>query len=176
MIKQLYIKIVDFEKLTNIATDIINSNNKNIKIKNYISNSIQIAIAMISKILTRGSGNNIDITDLDINKNNSSYQKAMDYFFHTDMIGIFYKYMNIANDRICNDSYNKMRTIKLNTFETKVLHYDMDDELKTRLMYEGYSKTIKYFINLLHIMEMTKKSRTKDEYLESYELRFKKMI
>ena len=71
--------------------------------------------------------------------------KAIDYFFHMDITGILYKYMSIANDRICNDSFNRMRTIKLNTFETNTLHFEMTEELKSRLIYEGFSKTIKHF-------------------------------
>lgn len=138
--------------------------------------SIQVALAMINKILTRGSGNGVDLTDIDFNKNKSSYQKALDFFFHTDMTGILYKYMCIANDKICNDSFNRMRTIKINPFEASALHFDMSDDLKFRLVYEGYSKTIKYFTNLLHIMEITNRSRPADEYLESYELRYKGMI
>ena len=52
----------------------------------------------------------------------------------------------------------------------------MNDELKCRLIYEGYSKTIKYFTNLLHLIEITERPRSSDEFLESIELRYKKMI
>lgn len=175
LMKHLYKKITEFEMLTNEAVEAINKSKK-IHIKNYINSSIQIALAMISKVLTRGSGNNIDLEDIDINKKKSTYMKAIDYFFHTDMTGIFYKYICIANDRICNDPLNRMRTIKLNTFETGTFQFNMDDELKYRLIYEGYSKTVKYFISLLHIMEITGRSRSADEYIESIELKYKKYI
>lgn len=178
IMKTLYKKLESFEKMTNKAVEDINKpqKKKELHVKNYINSSIQVATTMISKILTRGSGNNVDLTDIDLNKDRSSYQKALDFFFHTDMTGILYKYMCIANDRICNDSFNRMRTIKINTFEAATLHFDMDDDLKFRLIYEGYSKTIKYFTNLLHIMEITERPRPEDEYLESFELRYKKLI
>lgn len=177
IMKNLYKKIEEFEKLTIGGVELIAKSKKDPGIKNYINNSIQIAISMISKILTRGSGNNIDLSDTDLlNKNSSSYQRLVDYFFHTDMPGIMFKYICIANDRICSDSYNKIRTIKLNTFETATLQFDMNDELKCRLIYEGYSKTIKYFTNLLHLIEITERPRSSDEFLESIELRYKKMI
>ena len=166
-----------FENLTNTAVETINKKKKKEDhIKNQINNSIQIATSMISKILTKGTGNNIDTSDIDINieQNKSTYSKALDYVCQTDMTGILYKYMCIANDRICNDFFNRMRTIKINTFETATLHYGMDNELQARLIYEGYSKTIKYFTSLLHIMEMTRRTRPKDEYLESYELKYKR--
>ncbi len=174
--KNMYIKIIEFEKLTNEAVIFINK--KTIPpVKNWISNSVQIALTMISKILTRGSGN-VNIDDINLNKKDdkSAYQKAWDYFFHTDMTGILFKYMCIANDRICNDSFNKMRTITLNTYETSTLHFNMDNELMARLIYEGYSKTIKYYTNLLHIMELTDRQRSKEEFIESFELKYKKMI
>ena len=178
IMKTMYKKVESFEIMTNNAVDSVNNhqNKKELYIKNYINSNIQVATAMINKILTRGSGNNVDLTDIDLNKDRSSYQKALDYFFHTDMTGILYKYMCIANDRICNDSFNRMRTIKINTFEATTLHFNMDDDLKFRLIYEGYSKTIKYFTNILHIMEITERPRPNEEYLESFELRYKKLI
>ena len=152
------------------------STHKNENIKNHINSSIQLVSTTISKIFTRSSNNEIDIENQYIHKP-SSYRKAIDYFFNTDMTGIISKYMCIANDRICNDSINKTRTIKLNTFETQTLHFNMDDELISRLIYEGYSKTIKYFTNILHIMEITGKRRpVNEEYIDSYELRFKKLF
>lgn len=178
IMKNMFKKLELFKKITDLAVEEINKQNKKKEthIKNYIDSSIQVAITMISKILTRGSGNNVDLNDIDLTKDKSSYQKALDFFFHTDMTGIFYKYMCIANDRICNDAFNRMRTIKINTFEASTLHFDMDDDLKFRLIYEGYSKTIKYFTNLLHIMEITERPRPSDEFLESFELRYKKII
>lgn len=183
----MYKKLIAFEKLTDTAVGVINKNvNKNVNktdisvtiVKNYIKNSIQIGTSMISKILTKGTGSNIDTSDdIETDQKKSSYTKAaVDYFFQTDMTGILYKYMCIANDRICNDLFNRMRTIKINTFETSTLHFDMDDELKARLIYEGYSKTIKYLTSLLHIMELTERPRSVDEYLESYEMRYKHSV
>jgi hypothetical protein len=176
IMKTMYKKLALFEALTSCATEFINKSlvKGSALIKNHINNSVQIALTMIIKVLTRGSGNNIDLTDIDVMKKKSSYQNALDYFFHTDMTGILYKYMCIANDRICNDSFNLMRTIKINTFETSVLHFGMDDDLKFRLIYEGYSKTIKYFTSLLHVMEITERSRSPDEFVESFEIRYKK--
>jgi predicted patatin/cPLA2 family phospholipase len=177
LMKRLYKKFKRFEELTVAAVIVVNkTKKKEDHIKNYIDNSIQIATTMISKVLTRGSGNNIDMDDLGMDKEKSSYSKALDYFFHTDMTGMMYKYLCIANDRICNDSLNNMRTIRLNTFETSTLHFDMNDELKARLIYEGYSKTVKYFTSLLHIMEITERPRPNAEYLESFELRYKRLI
>ena len=95
--------------------------------------------------MTRGSNNKVDLSDIDLTKERSTYQKAVDFFFHTDMTGIISKYISIANDRICYDSFNRMRTIKINTFESSTLHFNMSEDLKFRLIYEGYSKTIKYF-------------------------------
>jgi predicted patatin/cPLA2 family phospholipase len=176
IMKNLYKKLLEFDTITNNATIFVNKKRKEKFIKNYMTCSVQIAITMISKILTRGSGNNIDMTNFEIKKEQSSYQKVLDYFFHTDMTGILYKYMSIANDRICNDSFNDMRTIKLNSFETSTLHFNMDDDLKARLMGEGYFKTIRYFTSLLHTMEVTGKLRSSDEYIESIEIVYKKML
>jgi hypothetical protein len=133
---------------------------------------------MLSKsILSKSSEyTNIDNPSESLIEEKSSYQKAIDFFFHTDLTGILYKYVCIASDRICNDSFNRMRTIKINTFESHLLDFNMDDDMKARLIYEGYSKTIKYFTNLLHIMELTGRNRSDDEYLESYEIRYKKHI
>ncbi|VBB18921.1 hypothetical protein YASMINEVIRUS_1453 [Yasminevirus sp. GU-2018] len=179
IMKALYKKMTTFETTTDLAVTTVNKQREKAKqqpIKNYIKNSIQIATTMIVKILTRGSGSNIDTSDLELNKEQSSYTKAVNYLFHTDMLGILYKYICIANDRICNDSFNRMRTIKLNTFETATLHFDMDEELKGRLIYEGFSKTIKHFTSLLHIMEITERQRPSDEYLDSVEQRYKYII
>lgn len=166
----LYNKITKFEEIT-----IIESEKQ--KTENYVMNGINIAKEMISKIVTKGTGNNI-ISDIekDNAKNKRSYEKIMDYFFHTDMTGILYKYMCIANDKICNDTFNRMRTIKLNTYEIGTLQFDMNNKLKGRLIYEGYTKTIKYFANILNIMELTEKDRTNNEFIESIELRYKKMF
>lgn len=173
VMENLHKKISLFETLTETATKEINKKrSKDNQIKNYIKNSVHIALVMINKVLTRGSSNDLNTAD----ENKSSYMKLLDHFFHTDMTGILYKYMCIANDRICNDSFNRMRTIKLNTFETKTLHFGMDDELKARLIYEGYSKTIKHFTSLLHIMEITDRKRSEEEYLESFELRYKNSL
>jgi NTE family protein len=176
IMKNLYKKLVEFEKLTNSSVIEINKTKKENKITNYINSHIQISLTMINKILTRSDNSNIDLTDIDLDRNKSSYRKVIDYFCHTDMTGILYKYMCIANDKICNDNFNNMRTIKLNTFETSTLHFGMDDEIKSRLIYEGYSKTIKYFVNILRIMELTGRTRTNEEYIETYEIKFKKLL
>lgn len=137
--------------------------------------SIDIAIATTTKILSRASSNDINISNINIQNNKSSYQKAIDYFFHTDMTGILYNYMCMANDRVCNDEFNRMRTIRLNTFETSILHFNMSDELRCRLIYEGYSKTIKYFTSILSAMELTGLERD-EEYIESLDIKYKKLI
>jgi hypothetical protein len=168
-------KINDIDKLINTAVKYL-SKHKKTDIINKNTSSIQLVLTTISKIFTRSSNNEVDI-DNKHNTRKSTYRKAIDYFFNTDMTGIIYKYTCIANDRICNDSINRMRTIKLNTFETQTLHFNMDDELISRLIYEGYSKTIKYFTNILHIMEITGRTRPiNNEYLDSYELRYKKLF
>jgi Patatin-like phospholipase len=181
LLKDLSAKLNRFNELTNAATELL----KNVKtsktaatsdsFKNFIQPSIDIGLTMISKIVTRGTGNDYDIKDIQSSQNSASYQKVVDYFFHTDMTGILYKYMCIANDRICNDTFNQMRTIKLNTFETNVLHFDMGRDLKCRLIYEGYSKTIKFFANQLRIMEMTKRRRAMDDLVPSYEVKYKRL-
>lgn len=166
----MYKKLIEFDELTEIESE-------KLKQKNYVKIGVDIAKCMISKILTKGSGNNIDIDlEADKVKNKKSYEKILDYFFHTDMTGLLYKYMCIANDKICNDSFNRMRTIKLNTFEIGTLQFDMSNKLKSRLIYEGYSKTIKHFANILNIMELTGKERTNEEFIESIELRYRKML
>lgn len=147
---------------------------------NNIKERIEIGLSMISKITGDSSNKSKSLSLLDLNNIQSSYsyKKVIDYFFHTDMAGIFYKYMCIANDRICTDMFNRMRTIKVNTFETGVLHFNMGLDLKARLIYEGYSKTVKFFANQLRIMELTKMSRpTADrnfDYVPSYEVQYKK--
>lgn len=175
IMNNLNTKIMEINRLINCSI-VYMSKQKKEDIKNNNNSSIQLLLTTISKIFTRSSNNEVDI-DNKHNIHKSTYRKAIDYFFNTDMTGIIYKYTCIANDRICNDSINKMRTIKLNTFETQTLHFNMDDELISRLIYEGYSKTIKYFTNILRIMEITGKTRPiTDEYLDSYELRFKKLF
>jgi len=178
IIKDLSQKMIKFETMTNDAVTLINKSKKKdeIHIKNYINNIIQISKSMISKILTRGSGNNPDLQDADLEKEKSSYQKALGYFFQTDMTGILYKFLCMTNDRICNDPFNIIRTINLNTFETSTLHFSMDNELKARLIYEGLSKTIKYFSHILQLMEITGINRPNDNYIESIELRYYKYI
>ena len=178
IIKEIHKKIIIFETITNNAIIFLNKQREKIKlppIKNHINNTIQIALSMIEKVLTRrkwGGNNNTNTSDVEFDKEQSSYTKTFNYFFQTDMLGILRKYMCIANDRICSDSFNQMRTIKLNTFETSTLHFDMDDGLKARLIYEGYSKTIKHFACLLHIYEITGRQRSADEYLDSIERRY----
>jgi len=176
-VQQLNQMMSKLNEITDKAVEQINIANQKTgkpKISNYIKQSINIGLMMISKILTRGS--DFDLSEKPMDQNKSTYQKAVDYFFHTDMSGILYKYLCIANDRICNDTQNNMRTIKLNSFETSTLHYNMEDSLTGRLIYEGYVKTIRYFTSLLHIMEITGKSRSNVEHLDSYEIRFKRKI
>jgi len=200
-LKSLYKKMTDFQTLTDGTVNLMNKNSgsNSTQIKNWISGSIQIGLITISKILTQGSGN-IDFCEDSVQgtvigsgtdigsgsgtdstlqsqqgKEKSSYQKAYEYFFHTDMTGILFKYMCMVNDRVCNDSFNRMRTIRLNTFQASTLNFNMDQELKARLILEGYSKTLRYFANLLNIMEKTKRTRADAEFLESFEIRYKKM-
>lgn len=136
-------------------------------INNTLSTTIQLAYNLINKILK-----NNDIT---YTNNKSYYTKPIDYFYNTDMFGILGKCMTIINNKVNNDFFNEQRTIKLNAYETKILHFNMDDNLKFRLIYEGYSKTIKYFSNLLHIMEITGNTNI-NEYIESFELRYKNIL
>jgi hypothetical protein len=135
---------------------------------------IDIGKTLCQKILLRSSSNDLDTTKIN-QDNKSSYQKAIDYFFHADITGILYNYMCISNNKICGDSFNKMRTINLNTFETSVLHFGMKDNLKCRLIFEGYSKTIKYFSSILKSMEITERYK-REEFLETLETRYIKSI
>jgi hypothetical protein len=179
IINTIYHKILNFEKMINNSIIEINTKqaNKDLHIKNYLKHNIDVGIMLSKSILSKSSEyTNIDNPSESLIEEKSSYQKAIDFFFHTDLTGILYKYVCIASDRICNDSFNRMRTIKINTFESHLLDFNMDDDMKARLIYEGYSKTIKYFTNLLHIMELTGRNRSDDEYLESYEIRYKKHI
>lgn len=166
VIKKLYNSILLFEKLTNGAVEQINKKNV-IKIKNNIAHTIQIAHATFFKILKT--------TMEEIKNSTSYYTKPIDYFYNTDMNGILSKCALLINNKL-NNPFNELRTIKLNPFETKMLHFDMDDNLKIRLLYEGYSKTIKYFAGLLHIMEITNKNKQNSEYSESFEQRYKNNI
>lgn len=190
LMKTLYKKITDFDKDLKIAYDELNKalikKKADIKKKsdiliNNLDSSIQILMTIISKIVTGGTGYNIDTSDnhesdTDVITNTSTYSRALDYIFNTEIAGIVYKYLCIVNDRICNDTFNQMRTIQLNTFEANTLHFNMDDELKTRLIYEGYTKTIQYFTSILRVMEMTNKTRSNDEFIESNDLKFKKIM
>ncbi|AYV77568.1 MAG: patatin [Dasosvirus sp.] len=175
IIKTLYEKLKEFQNICDKAYNELNLNNLKIT-KNYIQQSIGIAMTMVYEILTRGSNNDINPAEIETNSNKYWYLKILDYIYHTDISAILCKYTYKANDRICNDTFNKMRTIKLNTFETSILHFNMDDNLKCRLIFEGYYKTVKYFVSLLNIMERTGKCRSTDEYIDSYEQRYKKVI
>lgn len=133
---------------------------------NTLYTTIQLAYNLINKILK-----NNDV----IYTNNKTYTKPIDFFYNTDMFGILGKCMTIINNKINNDFFNEHRTIKLNPFETKILHFNMDENLKFRLIYEGYSKTLKYFSNILHLMEITQLTMT-NEYIASFEMRYKNML
>jgi hypothetical protein len=137
-----------------------------------INGTIKLALSTTTRILIKSEAN-IDFKNNDIEK--TSYQKALDYIFNTNMKDIFYNYMCIANDKIYNDEFNGMRTVKLNTFETGVLHFNMTKELKSRLIYEGYSKTIKYFTSILHTMNITNMKRD-EEYIGTLNTKFKEMF
>lgn len=176
-LKNLHKNLTEFNTLTDNAVALINKNVKTDQIiKNWISNNIQIASTTIKKILKQGSVTNIDSPDIETTpiKEKSSYQKIYDYFFNINMLEISFKYMCIVNN-VCNDSFNRMRTIRLNTYEASTLNFKMDQELKGRLIFEGFSKTIKYFTNLLNIMEKTKRIRADSEFLESLGIRYMKM-
>jgi predicted acylesterase/phospholipase RssA len=163
-------KIIKLEKISNNAIIEINKKNKIIQIKNYIQNIIEITKTMLQKI-------SIKITKkYNIEKTKTYYERIIEKIYNSNVTDIFVKYICIANDKICLDSINNMRTIKLNTFETNTLHFSIDEELLGRLIYEGYSKTMKYYVNILKIMEITEMNRITDEYLESYELKYKKII
>ncbi len=160
-------KLTKFDELTVKASEKLIT-------KNYIKTTVDIALSALSKVMTRATYKDVDLNNSNLDK--SSYSKVVDFFFHTDMSGMMYKYGCIVNDRNCNDTFNNMRTIKISAFETSMMHFNMDVDLKARLIYEGYSKTIKYFTSLLHIMEITGRTRSNAKYIESYETRFKKMI
>jgi len=167
--------IDDLEKMCNVAMQDKAITSSGLR-TNYMQLGIDIANAFIDKILTKANTDNMNKKLIPGPGNQGRIQKVIDFFWHTDLYGILYKYMCIASDRICGDTYNDMRTIKLNTFETKTLHFNMPMYLKHRIVYEGYSKTVKYFANTLHIMEITGMKKTDDELLETFDIRAKKMM
>lgn len=151
----------------------INKKSKLDKTKNYIKNTIYIANTTLQKILLKVTNKNKNISQP---KKESYYDKIVKKIYNSNISDIIYKYLYIANDKICSDEMNNIRTVKLNTFETNTLHFEIDLELISRLIFEGYSKTIKYYINILRLIELTEKEKINDEYLESYEMKYKKNI
>ena len=134
-----------------------------------INNIILLLDTIINYILGNKIKNNIE-------KNNGfSYQNIINYYCQTDMTNILCKYFTIANDKITNDNFNYMRTIKLNTFEIGTIDFKINDELKTRLIYEGYTKTIQHLSNILEIMSISNKTKT-ELYIDTYETKIKKLF
>lgn len=166
IMSELHDKMCTFGTMINEAIQTVDTD------KQYMQIYIDIANVSTMKMKNKGS---YSINDIMSSENmSSSYQKAINYFMHTDMIGILSKYMSIASDRICSNNFNRMRTIKLNTYETETLHFGIGSDLKSRLIYEGYSKTIRYFASLLKVMEITGLERTED-YIESENMRLHSM-
>jgi len=171
IISELKKNILELSEITEKELCIINKKNRS-DVKNYMKNTIDITNMTLNKILTKVTNKNYNITK----KKESYYDKIINKIYSSNIGDIVYKYICIANDKICTDSINNMRTVKLNTFETNILHFEMDLELTSRLIYEGFSKTIKYYTNILRIMEIADKNKTTDEYIESFEMKFKKNI
>jgi hypothetical protein len=174
LIIELKTFITKLSELSEEETAKINKKNKTTTpTKNYIKNMIDISNTTLQKILSKITKKNNNISE---KKKESYYNRIMNTIYNSNISDIIYKYLCIANDKICSDTMNMMRTIKLNTFETNTLHFEIDLELISRLIYEGYSKTIKYFVLILYLMEITGIEKTNDEYLESYEIKYKKTI
>lgn len=150
----------------------INKKNKS-NIKNYIKNILDMSNTTLQKILIKVTNKNKNISPP---KKESYYNKIINKIYNSNISDIIYKYICIANDKICIDTMNMMRTVKLNTFETNTLHFEIDLELISRLIFEGYSKTLKHFILIMYLIEITGIDKTDDEYLESYEMKYKKLI
>ncbi len=165
IILQLKENIVSLSEITEAELYLMN------KPKNYIRNMIDIANTTIHKILTRVTGK-----DHMIKKNETYFNRIINKIYSSNISDIIYKYTCIANDRICMDTMNNMRTVKLNTFETNLLQFEIDSDLVSRLLYEGFSKTIKHYVNILRIMEITGIDKSDAEYIESYEQKYKKII
>jgi len=128
--------------------------------------NINNSISMLENFIINIIGNNINIEETQ--HNNYSYQNIINYFYNTSMNDILCKYFNIVNNKVCNDNFNVMRTIIVNTFDCSVLDFNMTDEIRIKLIYEGYTKTINYFSNILHLMKLTGKIKT-EKYINSYE-------
>ena len=65
------------------------------------------------------------------------------------LLGTYYL---MINDKT-QDKYNKLRLVNLNTFNSSFLNFNIDNDLKNRLLYEGYQKTIKHLAKTLFIQE-----------------------
>jgi predicted acylesterase/phospholipase RssA len=172
LIMELKTFILKLEYLSDNETIKLNKINKTSN-KNYIQNVIDISKTTLQKILTRITKKNKNIND---NKKESYYKRIISKLYESNISDIIYKYICVANDRICTDMMNNMRTVKLNTFETNTLHFKIDNELISRLIYEGYSKTIKHYVSMLYLMEITNLDKSNDMYLESYEVKYKKLL
>ena len=144
--------------------------------KNYLSTGILIAHSMINKIYMRSNDIGIDMSEIETSLKKSMFRKSIDYFFQTDMTGILLKYMCIANDRVCDDTFNQMRTVRLNSFETGSFQFDMCNTVKTRLFYEGFTKTIKFFVSRLRIFEIICENTNIEEYIETNETIYKREL
>lgn len=171
--------IIELKKFISLLNDLseeetlkLNKKNKT-NTKNYIKNMIDISNTTLQKILTKITKNNKNISD---KKKETYYNRIINTIYNSNISDIIYKYICVVNDKICTDTMNTMRTVKLNTFETNTLHFEIDLGLISRLIYDGYSKTIKHFVSIIYLMEITGLDKTNDDYLESYEIKYKKQF
>jgi predicted acylesterase/phospholipase RssA len=172
-LKSYIVKLNEISEEETIKINRKNKSDKSDKFKNYIKNTIDIANTTLQKILLKVTNKNKNISQP---KKESYYDKIVKKIYNSNISDIIYKYLCIANDKICSDEMNNLRTVKLNTFETNTLHFEIDLELISRLIFEGYSKTIKYYVNILRLMELIEKEKINDEYLESYEVKYKNFL
>ena len=66
---------------------------------------------------------------------------------------IITKYFELANDKSLHDKYHEIRTIRLNVFDAGSLEFNMSPDKKSLLIYEGFSKTMKFLSKQLFIYE-----------------------
>lgn len=135
--------------------------------------NINNIISMLRNFVISIIGNDINIAKTQTHT--YSYQNLINYFYNTSMNDILCKYFNIVNNKLCNDNFNVMRTIVLDTYDSSILDFNMNDEIKIKLICQGYTKTIQHFSNILHLMKITGKTKN-EKYIKSYETLYKELF
>jgi len=135
--------------------------------------NINNIISMLRNFIISIIGNDVNIAKTQTHT--YSYQNLINYFYNTSMNDILCKYFNIVNNKLCNDNFNVMRTIVLDTYDSSILDFNMNDEIKIKLICQGYTKTIQHFSNILHLMKITGKTKN-EKYIKSYETLYKELF